>query len=193
MADSKGRPCCSCTAPARSPGSNESPDDVPIGRQELGRVRFEGRGAHEPRLVPQRRCKPRRHFTQPPSDVDGLRVLDLARRISRHRFDLASLSPAESLARRPERSISAGRPSRWSSSPLGLALREAQAAPESIPDIMMRVAKPLGATDIAVYLVDFAQKILQPMPDRAPPTAQSRYPRKSSARWPDARSSPAPW
>ena len=54
---------------------------------------------------------------------------------------------------------------------LGQALREAQAAPESIPDIMMRVAKPLGATDVAVYLVDFAQTTLQPMPDHAPQAA----------------------
>lgn len=56
---------------------------------------------------------------------------------------------------------------------LGTALREAQAAPESIPDIMMRVAKPLGATDLAVYLVDFAQTSLQPMPDCAPHAAVS--------------------
>lgn len=54
---------------------------------------------------------------------------------------------------------------------LGLALREARAAPESIPEIMMRVAKPLGATDIAVYLADFARTVLQPMPDRAPHAA----------------------
>ena len=49
---------------------------------------------------------------------------------------------------------------------LGVALREAQAAPESIPDILLRVARPLGAMDLVVYLVDFAQTTLEPMPDR---------------------------
>ena len=36
---------------------------------------------------------------------------------------------------------------------------------------MMRVATPLGATDITVYLADFARTVLQPMPDRAPHAA----------------------
>ena len=50
---------------------------------------------------------------------------------------------------------------------LGVALRAAQVAPESIPDIMLRIAKTLGATDVVVYLVDFAQTVLEPIPDRA--------------------------
>ena len=50
---------------------------------------------------------------------------------------------------------------------LGVALREAQVAPESIPDIMLRIARTLGATDVVVYLVDFAQTTLEPIPDRA--------------------------
>ncbi len=45
-------------------------------------------------------------------------------------------------------------------------MREAQAVPQSMTDIMLRVAKPLGATDVVVYLVDFAQTVLAPMPDR---------------------------
>ncbi len=32
---------------------------------------------------------------------------------------------------------------------------------------MLRVARPLGVTDVVVYLVDFAQTALEPMPDRA--------------------------
>jgi serine phosphatase RsbU (regulator of sigma subunit) len=47
---------------------------------------------------------------------------------------------------------------------LGRALREAQAAPDSIPDIVLRIAIPLGATDVIVYLVDFAQTMLEPLP-----------------------------
>src|SRR4051812_12014381 len=50
---------------------------------------------------------------------------------------------------------------------LGVALREAQVAPESIPDIMFRIAKTFGANDVVVYLVDFAQTMLEPIPDRA--------------------------
>ncbi len=50
---------------------------------------------------------------------------------------------------------------------LGVALREAHVAPESIPDIMFRIAKWLDATDVVVYLVDFAQEVLEPIPDRA--------------------------
>ena len=47
---------------------------------------------------------------------------------------------------------------------LGRALREARAAPDSIPDIVSRIALPLGATDVVVYLVDFAQTMLEPLP-----------------------------
>lgn len=51
---------------------------------------------------------------------------------------------------------------------LGAALREAHIDPESIPDIMLRIARRLDATDVVVYLVDFAQDTLEPVPDRAP-------------------------
>jgi serine phosphatase RsbU (regulator of sigma subunit) len=52
---------------------------------------------------------------------------------------------------------------------LGAALRAAQRAdPASIPDILLRAAGDLGATDIVVYLVDFAQTTLEPVPDRSP-------------------------
>ena len=50
---------------------------------------------------------------------------------------------------------------------LGAALRAARTAPESIPDIVWRIAQPLSATDVVVYLVDFAQTTLEPMPDHA--------------------------
>jgi serine phosphatase RsbU (regulator of sigma subunit) len=52
---------------------------------------------------------------------------------------------------------------------LGEALRAAQAAdPASIPDIVETVAAAFGATDIVVYLVDFGQETLEPLPDRRP-------------------------
>ena len=38
---------------------------------------------------------------------------------------------------------------------LGAATRDAQLAPQSMTEIMLRVAKPLGATDVVVLLVDF--------------------------------------
>src|SRR4051812_2063373 len=51
---------------------------------------------------------------------------------------------------------------------LGDALRWAQSAdPASIPDVVLRVAADLGATDVTVYLVDFAQTTLEPLPDRS--------------------------
>lgn len=50
--------------------------------------------------------------------------------------------------------------------PLGTALRAAQAAPQSVPDILRRGALGLGATDVVVYVVDFAQSTLEPLPDR---------------------------
>ena len=50
---------------------------------------------------------------------------------------------------------------------LGAALRAAQAAdPASIPDIIESVATSFGATDVVVYLVDFGQETLEPLPDR---------------------------
>ena len=51
---------------------------------------------------------------------------------------------------------------------LGDALRQAQLAdPAAIPEIVLRVATDLGASDVVVYLVDFAQSTLEPLPDRS--------------------------
>src|SRR3954468_7879170 len=41
------------------------------------------------------------------------------------------------------------------------------ADPASVPDIVLKVAAGLGATDVVVYLVDFAQQTLEPLPTRA--------------------------
>ena len=50
---------------------------------------------------------------------------------------------------------------------LGDALRGAQLAdPSSIPDVLLKVAADLGATDVVVYLIDFGQTTLEPLPDR---------------------------
>jgi serine phosphatase RsbU (regulator of sigma subunit) len=49
----------------------------------------------------------------------------------------------------------------------GAALRAAQDAdPASISDIVEKVASTFGATDVVVYLVDFGQATLEPLPDR---------------------------
>lgn len=49
----------------------------------------------------------------------------------------------------------------------GEALRAAQVAdPASVPDLVARLARDMGATDAVVYLVDFAQTTLEPLPDR---------------------------
>ncbi|MEO5678931.1 MAG: hypothetical protein ABIS47_04600, partial [Acidimicrobiales bacterium] len=51
---------------------------------------------------------------------------------------------------------------------LGAALRVAQAAdPAAVPDVVRRIAGALGATDVVVYLVDFGQDSLEPLPDRS--------------------------
>src|SRR6476646_10080839 len=51
---------------------------------------------------------------------------------------------------------------------LGRAMRVAQGAdPASVPDVVVRIAADLGATDVVVYLVDFAQMTLEPLPGRA--------------------------
>jgi serine phosphatase RsbU (regulator of sigma subunit) len=47
-----------------------------------------------------------------------------------------------------------------------MALRAAQAAPQSVSNVMRRAAVGLGATDVVVYVVDFAQSTLEPLPDR---------------------------
>jgi hypothetical protein len=50
---------------------------------------------------------------------------------------------------------------------LGSALRAAQTTdPGSIPDVVLRIASELGATDVVVYLVDFARTTLEPLPNR---------------------------
>jgi len=46
---------------------------------------------------------------------------------------------------------------------LGVALRAARNAPESVPEIMVRLGGLMGALDVVVYLVDFAQTVLEPM------------------------------
>ena len=50
---------------------------------------------------------------------------------------------------------------------LGPALRAAQAAdPGSVNDVVLRIAADLGASDVVLYLADFAQTSLEPVPDR---------------------------
>ena len=41
------------------------------------------------------------------------------------------------------------------------------ADPAGIPDVVLRIASDFGATDVVVYLVDFAQTTLEPLPDRS--------------------------
>jgi serine phosphatase RsbU (regulator of sigma subunit) len=51
---------------------------------------------------------------------------------------------------------------------LGDALRSARLAdPGAIPDVVLRAAAELGGSDVVVYLVDFAQTTLEPLPDRS--------------------------
>ena len=53
---------------------------------------------------------------------------------------------------------------RWA---LGDALRAAQLTdPAAVPDVVSRMAVDIAATDVVVYLVDFAQTTLEPLPDR---------------------------
>lgn len=50
---------------------------------------------------------------------------------------------------------------------LGAALRAAHGTdPASVPDVVLRVAAEIGAADVTLYLVDFAQTTLEPLPDR---------------------------
>jgi serine phosphatase RsbU (regulator of sigma subunit) len=47
------------------------------------------------------------------------------------------------------------------------AIRTAHAAdPASVPDVVLKIAAGVGATDVVVYLVDFAQQTLEPLPTR---------------------------
>lgn len=47
-------------------------------------------------------------------------------------------------------------------------MRAAQAAePSAVPDVVLKVAGDFGASDVVVYLVDFAQTTLEPLPDRS--------------------------
>ena len=51
---------------------------------------------------------------------------------------------------------------------LGGALRATQDAdPAAVPDIVSRIATTMNATDVVVYLIDFGQTTLEPMPDRS--------------------------
>src|SRR5947209_20370722 len=51
---------------------------------------------------------------------------------------------------------------------LGRALRAAEGAdPASVPDAVARIASSFGANDVVLYLVDFAQQILAPLPTRS--------------------------
>ena len=48
------------------------------------------------------------------------------------------------------------------------ALRRAsESGPVTMPEILAQAAKDLGATDVVVYLVDFGQTTLEPLPDRS--------------------------
>lgn len=51
---------------------------------------------------------------------------------------------------------------------LATALRRArQSNPSAVPEILASAANDLGATDLTVYLVDFGQTTLEPLPDRS--------------------------
>lgn len=50
---------------------------------------------------------------------------------------------------------------------LGRALRAATGAdPASVADVVLKVAGDFGATDVVMYLIDFAQETLEPLPNR---------------------------
>ena len=50
---------------------------------------------------------------------------------------------------------------------LGLAVRAALGAdPAAVPEVVLKLAFAIGATDAVVYLVDFAQQTLEPLPNR---------------------------
>ena len=51
---------------------------------------------------------------------------------------------------------------------ISAALRAAHSAdPASVVDVLAASVRVFGATDLVVYLVDFEQKVLEPLPDRA--------------------------
>lgn len=45
--------------------------------------------------------------------------------------------------------------------------RAREADPASVPEILTQSASEFGATDLVVYLVDFGQTVLEPLPDRS--------------------------
>lgn len=51
---------------------------------------------------------------------------------------------------------------------VGAALRRArESEPAGVPEILATAASEFGATDLVIYLVDFGQTVLEPLPDRA--------------------------
>jgi serine phosphatase RsbU (regulator of sigma subunit) len=51
---------------------------------------------------------------------------------------------------------------------MAAVLRSAQSAdPAAVVDMLMVAARDFGASDVVAYLVDFEQKVLEPLPDRA--------------------------
>lgn len=51
---------------------------------------------------------------------------------------------------------------------LGRALRQASGSgPAAMPEVVAAAAETLGGTDVTLYLVDFGQTTLEPLPDRA--------------------------
>jgi serine phosphatase RsbU (regulator of sigma subunit) len=49
----------------------------------------------------------------------------------------------------------------------GLARSMRRADPAEVPDMMASAAAELGGTDVVLYLVDFEQQVLEPLPDRS--------------------------
>jgi hypothetical protein len=67
----------------------------------------------------------------------------------------------------PARGTAAGSVRVVPSSDLGAVLRQLQYAdPAAIPSALTRAARLFGATDLVLYLADFGQDVLEPVPDR---------------------------
>ena len=57
----------------------------------------------------------------------------------------------------------------------GAALRMSREAdPASVTEIVGRAAAGLHATDVVVYLIDFGQTVLEPLPDRSARSEERR-------------------